>query len=90
MNAFKAQLEICRVIDEDNGGLWFAIDPSAPAVAMQGLDLVYADVDNMTVEFILAFVDGHLNWVDRYRVDGAELRSPIPLPSAVRSLTLSP
>ena len=85
----KEQLAECQVVDEDDGGLWFSGPPNARAVACQGIDLTYDDLDGEPVEFLIAFVAGHLNWVDRYRVDGAPLQRLVPAPAEVRSFRIA-
>lgn len=87
--ALKEQLAECQVIDEDDGGLWFSVPLTAPAVARQGIDLTYDDVDGGRVAFIIAFVTGYLSWVDRYRADSAPLQRLIPAPAEVRSFRIA-
>jgi hypothetical protein len=84
--ALQEQLANCQVVDEDNGGIWFQISPKSRTVQAQGIDLTYSDFDGGPVEFIIAFVGGYLEWVDRYRMaDSAPVQKLVPTPAEIRS-----
>jgi hypothetical protein len=89
--ALQEQMANCQVVGEDNGGIWFRISPRSRAVEVQGIDLVYHDLDGEPVDFIIAFVEGYLEWVDRYRMqDNATLRKRVPAPNEIRSWRVVP
>mgnify|MGYP003623129406 CR=1 FL=1 len=79
------QISAGRVIAEDGGGLSIDVPASVPAVSSKdGINLEYLDVDGVTVEFLIAFVDGRLSWVDRYRLSGGDPETKVPLVEQVR------
>jgi hypothetical protein len=82
--ALKEQIANCQVVDEDNGGLWFRISPKTLEVRSAGIDLIYADLDGAHAQFLIAFVAGYLEWVDRYRsADGGVVLNVVPQPAEI-------
>ncbi len=84
-DALREQIGHAEVIDEDIGGLWFRVSPKELRLGVGAVDLMYDDRDGGPVEFIIAFVEGYLNWVDRYRADGTVLQHVLPEPAEIRS-----
>jgi len=83
--ALNEQLAKCQIVHEDNGGVWFRVMSATPPIKCQGIDFAYNDLDGERVEFIIAFVAGYIEWVDRYRNDSAAIRKLIPDPAEIQS-----
>ena len=74
------QIAAGRVVQDDGGGLSIEVPASLPPVTSKdGIDLSYADPDGVNVEFLIAFVDGRLSWIDRYRIPGGDPIIEVPL-----------
>jgi hypothetical protein len=77
---FLQQIEAGRIVREDGGGLSIEVPASIPpVVSKDGIDLTYQDIDGVNVEFLIAFVDGRLSWIDRYRIPGGDPITKVPL-----------
>ena len=77
---FEQQIAAGRVVREDGGGVSIDVPASVPAVVSRdGIDLWYSDDDGVRVEFLIAFVEGRLSWIDRYRLPGGDPATKVPL-----------
>ena len=77
---FLRQIAAGRVVREDGGGLSIEVPASVPpVVSKDGINLLYPDADGVNVEFLIAFADERLSWIDRYRIPGGDPIIKVPL-----------
>ncbi len=83
--ALNEQITKCQIVHEDNGGISFRVMSTTLPIKCQGIDLAYNDLDGERVEFLIAFVAGYIEWVDRYRNDSAAILKLVPDPTEICS-----